>query len=94
MYGTKSYDEAVELAERASRLGWVPGFISEDRKRLVAYEVRAHSWVPGTGIPATWGVYPRWTYSEGVTEGDVLRHWFGGPFVVLDQIRVLEKADG
>lgn len=89
MYGTKSYDEAVELAERASRLGWVPDFIQHSIKRLVAYEVRAHSWKPGTGIPATWGVYPRWTYSDAGIE-----HPFGGPFVVLDQLRALEKVNG
>lgn len=85
MYGTNSYDEAVELAERASRLGWVPAFLTDAGKDLVNYEVRAHSWKPGTGIPATWGVYPRWTYRALDME-----HPFGGPFVVLDQIRALE----
>lgn len=85
MYGTKSYDEAVELAERASRLGWVPSFIADNDKELVRYEVRAHDWAV-TGKPVAWGVYPRWQYAAHRGDGADL---FGGPFVVLDQLRAL-----
>lgn len=52
MYGTKNYDEAVDLAARASREGYSP-FLPD--KLLVRYEVRAHSWAPN-GKPLTWGV--------------------------------------
>ena len=85
MYGTKNYDEAVDLAARASREGYSP-FLPD--KRLVRYEVRAHRWAPN-GRLLTWGVYPRWSYSD-MPAGD---QSFGGPFVPLDKLRQLPASD-